>query len=157
MLESFQTLRIVDQNSFDPSAYKAHLADCVILTSDNKILMQRRPDQSGKSTCLITIFGGHVEPDEEISNALIRELKEELGALARTEDIRFLGSLTEDFTNHSEVVHVHFWHDREGTITGCYEFESILFEKADDAISDPDIMDYASWAIQKSLSLGYLK
>jgi hypothetical protein len=39
-------------------------------------------------------------------------LKEELGAEVMPSDVVDLGAITEAFTNYTELVYVHFWHDR---------------------------------------------
>ena len=127
--------------------YSKNFADCVILTHDNKILMQKRPDNWHSCPGALNIFGGHVEHSETIIQALIRELNEETGALASPENITFIGAISEEWTNHTELVHVHFWHDQEKTITGCYEAEARIYNKTEDALSHPQIMDYAAWAL----------
>jgi 8-oxo-dGTP diphosphatase len=88
---------------------------------------------------------------------MIRELNEELGAILKYNDVTFIGSVTEDFTDHKELVHIYFWHDKEKTITGCYEFEAVFFDSLEEAISQPEIMDYAIWAIKKCQEIGLIK
>jgi len=132
--------------------FVCHLADCVVLTHDKKLLLQRRPENWGSSPGKVNIFGGHVEKDETITEGLIREIKEELGAAPKIEDLKFIGSISEDFTDHTELVHVYFWHDRENKITGCYEAEPIYFENAAQAIAHPKIMEYSVWALKKCLA-----
>jgi 8-oxo-dGTP diphosphatase len=84
---------------------------------------------------------------------MIRELNEELGAIVTEIDVTFIGSITEDFTNHKHLVNVYFWHDKLGSITGCYEWESVQFDTIEDAISQPEIMDYAVWSLKKCQEL----
>lgn len=88
------------------------------------------------------IFGGYVEQGETILDGLVREIQEELGAKMPLEEIKYIGALTEGFTNHQDVVHVHFWHDKDGLITGCYEAEARMFENVHDAVSQEKIMPY---------------
>ena len=62
----------------------------------------------------------------------------------------FIGAVTEEWTNYADIVHVYFWHDQRGTITGCYEDEPIEFANVDEALQRSDVMDYARWALQKA-------
>jgi len=55
-------------------------------------------------------------------------------------EIVFIGAVTEDWTNHTELVHIHFWHDKKGIITGCYEAEPRYFDNAQEALTHP--IDY---------------
>lgn len=137
--------------------FARHFADCVILTHDNKILMQQRPLDWHSHPDVLNIFGGHVEEGETVLQALIRELREELGAQVDSNDITLIGAVTEDETNHTELVHVHFWHDKRATITGCYEAGDKRYDTADEALAHPRIMDYARWALLKSRALGLLR
>lgn len=142
------TIRLVDIRGENLDAYKAHLSDCVILTHDGKILMQQRPLNWGRCGGTLNIFGGHIETGESVLEGLVRELHEELGAVVDPADVTFIGALTEDFTNHTELVHVHFWHDRHNTITGCYEAEAVHYDSVAEALLHPRIMDYARWALR---------
>ncbi len=89
--------------------------------------------------------------------ALVRELHEELGAQVQKEDGIFLGALSEGFTGHSELVHVHFWHDKEGTITGVYECEGRYYDSVEEALSHDKVMDYVRWALCECRDRGLLK
>ncbi len=89
--------------------------------------------------------------------AVIRELNEELGAVAGEKDVIFIGAVTEAFTDHSEVIFLHFWHDKSGTITGCYEGEAVYFRDVDEALARFKIMDYAAWLLHKCRVMGLLK
>lgn len=101
----------------------------------------------GKHAGVLNIFGGHVESGETVIQGLVRELNEELGAIVKEKDVIFIGAITEEWTGHSELVHVHFWHDKHGTITGCYEAQSREYDCIEDALAHPKIMDYAAWAL----------
>lgn len=118
--------------------------------------MQQRPDNWGKHAGVLNIFGGHIEEGETILEGLIRELHEELGADVKPEDITFIGAITEDFTGHTEIVHVHFWHDKKGTITGCYEAEAKEYQTVEETLKHPKIMDYAIWALRECQNKGLL-
>lgn len=145
-----EIIRIVDLSRADLGPFSVRLADSVILTGEGKILMQQRPENPDYLySGVLNLFGGHVESEETVMDGLIRELHEELGAVVDPDDVVFIGALTEDFTNHKELVHVHFWHDKHGTITGCYEAEAREFENTEQVLSHPKIMDYAIWALQE--------
>ena len=126
-----------------------HLADCVIVTKDNRLLLQMRPADWKKHAGVVNLFGGHVEEGEAVIQALIRELAEETGAQAQERDILFIGAVSESFTSHTELVHIHFWHDKNATITGCYEAEAVMYDKLDEALAHPRLMDYARWALEE--------
>lgn len=149
------TIRVIDMSAADMSSYAKHLSDCVIVTHDQKLLLQQRPFNWGKSAGNLNIFGGHVEDGETPEEAVIREIKEETGGIIEPDDLIFLGAVTEDFTNHTELVHVHFWHDKNNTITGCYEAEAVSYHSLNGAISHPKIMDYTVWALNECMNKGY--
>lgn len=89
----------------------------------------------------------YIESGESVLQGLVRELHEELGAVVDPADVIFIGALTENFTDHTELVHVHFWHDKHNTITGCYEAEAVHYDTVAEALAHPKIMDYAHWAL----------
>lgn len=151
------TIKQIPSSDLPHRHFTKHLADCVILTHDNKILMQQRPANWGKYAGVLNIFGGHVEDGEGVTQALVRELHEELGARVDPADILFIGAVTEEETNHTEVVHIHFWHDKHATITGCYEAEDRRYDTIEDALAHPKIMDYARWALLRARAQGLLK
>lgn len=129
------------------SAYAKQFADCVILRADGTLYLQRRPENWRTSPGMVNIFGGHIEEGESPTDAVIREIAEETGGAIIAADLVFIGAVTEAATNHTEAVHIHFWHDRHNTITGCFEAESIGFNSATDALAHPRLMPYARWAL----------
>lgn len=144
-----ETIKIIDLAETDFRTFFVHLADCVILTKENRILMQQRPEDWLSHPGVLNLFGGHVEDGETVLDGLVRELREELGAVVNPEDVVFVGAITEEWTDHTELVHVHFWHDRHGTITGCYEGEAVEYDTVQEALEHPKIMDYAVWALRE--------
>lgn len=156
MTNSFNSIRPVNIKAIDEHSYAKHLADCVILTQDNRLLLQKRPENWGSCPGALNIFGGHVEDGETVLEGLIRELHEEVGAQISPEEIVFIGAVTEDWTDHTELVHIHFWHDKKGTITGCYEAEPRHFDSVQEALKHPRIMDYTRWALQECENRGLL-
>jgi len=141
-------LRILESDQL--SDYAVNLADCVIKTHDNKILLQRRPENWSSNAGGLNLFGGHIEKNETVIKGLIRELYEELGAKVPEKELIFIGAVTEDFTNYTEAVHVYFWHDKDNRITGCYEALPEVFESLDQVLEEKNIMEYAVWALKES-------
>lgn len=127
--------------------YAHHLSDVVVVTHDRKILMQKRPNSWRTFPGVVNFFGGHVEKGETFCDAAIREIDEELGAKIISSDIEHLVSLTEQVTNHQELVHVSLWHDAHRTIEGVFEAEEIVFENIDEALKHPKLMAYASYIL----------
>ncbi len=145
----------INPNSPEAIACEKRLADCVVLTHDNKILLQYRP-AGWANEFGMNLFGGHVDEGETVIDGLLREIKEELGASVTKDEVSFLGAVSEDFTNHKEFVHIYFWHDKDHRITGCFEAEAREFDTAEQAIAAPKLMAYAKWAICKAKELGHL-
>lgn len=147
----------VDSNSADASKFKNQFAGCVILTHDNKILLQHRPENWNNYPGYQAEFGGHIEPGETPSQAIVRELKEELGARVNPDELVALGAVTEDMTNHSEIVYVFFWHDRLGSITGCYEGEPRYYNNIAEALAHPKMVDSVRWLLQECRDKGLME
>jgi len=51
-------------------------------------------------------------------------------SIQKCRKVVFIGLVTEDWTDHTELVHIHFWQDKKGIITGCYEAEPRYFDNA---------------------------
>ena len=156
-MTTIPSLHLVDPSEIPTRHFTQHLADCLILTHDHKILMQLRPENWGKWAGVLNTFGGHVGDGESVADGLVRELHEELCAVVDVKDVVFLGAVTEDFTKHTELVHIHFWHDKGNTITGCYEAEDRRYDSVAEALSHPKLMDYARWALLTAQARGLLK
>ncbi len=157
MTDFAKSIRQVDLTQIDEASFVKHYADCVVLTQDSRILLQQRPKDWCHFPGCLTTFGGHVEEGETVMQALVRELNEELGVEVIEEDVLSLGAVTEDFTEHLELVHIHFWHDKSGTITGCYEAEAKYYNNVEDALSHPEIMNYVEWSLRECQNQGLLK
>ena len=148
-------IREINYQEEQRGKYHHHLADAVILTQDDKLLLQFRPAWNERPP-LLSAFGGHVEEGETIIQGLIRELKEELGADISSNEIIKIFTLTEDFTNHQDAIHVFFWHDKHGKIQGCFEHEACTFNTVNEAIIHSNIMDYLGYSLIRCKDLGYL-
>lgn len=149
-------IRVVDLSQTPLDSFKKHVADCVILTHDNRLLMQQRPENWGSSAGCLTTFGGHIEEGETVVEGLVRELNEETGAVLDACELIPLAILSEDFTGHTEAVHVYFWHDKNATVTGCYEAEDRRYNSVKEALAHPKIMDYVRWALLNAQDQGLL-
>lgn len=136
--------------------YKVNLADVLIKRASGVLYLQRHIDPARKSFGAVNLFGGHVEIGESITQAALREIAEETGAQIDPRALIYIAALTEDFTQHTELVHVHFWHDQEDTITGCYERGYIEFNTAQDALQYPHLMPYTRWAIEECVKKGLI-
>lgn len=142
------------------AAMKIHpkrLADCIILTQDKRLLLQERPLTWKSFPGHLMAFGGHVEEHETVMEGLCRELKEELGAEVNPDDVQKIGIITEDFTNHTEPVFIHFWHDKNGTIQQCNEGIPRFYGHVNKALRHPKAMDYLKWALLECVEKGLLE
>ena len=61
----------------------------VVIVKDNKILLSKRQNKSWGNGMFV-LPGGHVEQGETPLKAIKREVKEELGAIVKFNDIQFL-------------------------------------------------------------------
>lgn len=146
----------IDLKAADLSVYRQQFADCIVLDARGRLLLQERPERGGDGM-LLSAFGGRVEGGETVLQALARELKEELGADVLEEDVKFLGAVSEAFTDHRDVVHIHFWQDKHKTVTGCYEWDLVVFDKVEDVFKHPGMMDYLGWGLRRCQDKGYLR
>jgi len=155
-MAAIEGMKQIDLTKVDVSAYKQQNTGCIVLTHDNRILLQYRPDNWRTFPGMLATFGGHIETNESPLNAIVRELYEELGATAKPDDLISLGAVTEVITQHTELVHLYFWHDEQNTITGCYEGEAQYFDNISDALANPKLMDDVRWALLECQNRGLL-
>ena len=139
----------IDLKKLEGQPFEKRLADCVILTHDNKILLQYRPKDWHSNPDGLNLFGGHVDKGESVIEGLLRELKEEVGAQVKEGDVQFIGAVSETWANHKEFVHVYFWHDKDNKITGCYEAEARYFESVEEVLKQPKSNGLRSLGIVK--------
>jgi 8-oxo-dGTP diphosphatase len=137
----------IDLHDINLQSFTRSGVGCIVLTQDNQILLQHRDaDAPTYPNCLAT-FGGGIEAGETPMQALIRELHEELGAEVKAADVVSLGAITEAITQYRELSYVYFWHDKNGTITGCYEGQARHYENYHQAMKHPNIMDDVVWLL----------
>ncbi len=145
-------LKDIDENNFSPR----HVG-CIVLSHDNKIVLQQR-DQDAYTfpNCLAT-FGGRIEESENPMDALVRELNEELGAKVDEKNVISLGTIIEHDGNNKTLIYVYFWQDKENTITGCYEGEARYYENKEAAFAHPKIMEDVKWLLFECDRRGFFK
>ena len=148
MITTPEAIRIIDLTTVDTTNFKGFVG-CIVLTKENKIMLQQRPPNWRTFPDCLATFGGHIETNETPLAAVVRELEEELGAKVIPADLINLGAITEVITNYSELIYVYFWHDKHGTITGCYECEAKYYDNCTAALAHPKIMDDVRWLLRQ--------
>ena len=131
----------------DLSRFADRYAGCLILTHDGQILVQQRGEDWDRYPGFLTEFGGRIEPGEVPLDAIIRELKEELGGIVHPQDVLSLGVMTEQVSQYTELLYVYFWQDKNKTITGCYEGEARFYASLQDVLKHPKKMDSLCWLL----------
>lgn len=144
------TFRFIALPDSTPQTYRKTFSDAVTFNHAGQLLLQRRPQGWDSSGGKLTLFGGHVENGETPLQAICRELHEELGARATPESISALGIIEEHCGDAIDAVYIHLWHDRDNSITGCYESSSEAFASITDALNETTLMDYARLALQQA-------
>ena len=145
-------IRLINLSDIDEKIYAFRGVDCIVLTQDNKIILQKRGDNWNRFPGYLASFGGQIEAGETSMQALIRELNEELGAQVKESDVISLGAVTEAVTGHTELIYVYFWQDLHGTITGCYEGEVRYYDNIQDILACPKVMDDTRWALNECIT-----
>lgn len=69
--------------------YKISVATHLILIKNNSILLQRRFN-TGYEDGNYSVIAGHINDDESIREAMVREAKEEAGIIINIDDLQFL-------------------------------------------------------------------
>ncbi|HHF7373681.1 TPA: NUDIX domain-containing protein [Legionella bozemanae] len=117
-------VKLIMGSNINETQYSKQFVGCLVLTKDNRILLQKRGHDWSAYPDYLCEFGGRMEKQEQPVQAIIRELKEELGAQAHEEELIPLGAITESTSNYTELIYTYFWHDKYRTITGCSEGEA---------------------------------
>ena len=107
---------------------------CLILTADHQILLQKRDDDCDRFPGYLAPFGGGIDAGESPTDAMIRELSEELGAKINKDELIILGEMIDQYEAYKERVHLFFWHDIENKISGCYEGYPTYFKNVNTAM-----------------------
>ena len=108
------------------SSNTIHKAAAIII-KDRKLLVERSPGR-GKNVWIAP--GGKLEPGENHQQALIRELREELGIDVSLQNTRFFGQFSAEAANHPGytvvmcIYYVDAWH---GTIAAGSEVEELVW------------------------------
>ena len=147
---------IVDSAKSNKS-FKAYYVGCLVLTAQGKILLQQRPQNFITYPGYICEFGGKIEQGEQPIDALVRAFKEELGAQVKEEDVISFGAITESMSKYSELIYTFFWHDKFGSITGCYEGMASYFDNATQILKLPNITDGLRWLLSQCQSQDLIK
>ena len=140
---------VVDSLEQASEKQDARYVGCIVLTRDNKILLQQRPTYFKTCPGYVCEFGGKIEMGETPEDALVRDLNEELGAEVKMKDVIKLDAITEQMSRHKDLIYTYFWHDRDNTITGCYEGERAFFECAADVLDLQKIKDALRWLLPR--------
>ena len=151
-------LRIKEINEFGLNHYAqfSQFVGCLIVSQKGEILLQKRGPDFESFPNKISTFGGKIEVGETPEEALIRELKEELGAEVNLKKAIKLGIILESVTAYQNPIHLYFWRDEAGSITGCYEGEMMAFKNTEEILACENLMDDVRWLIKKyrELKLG---
>jgi 8-oxo-dGTP diphosphatase len=151
-----QSIKIVDLHNIENVFFSASYTSCIVLTRANNILLQQRSDDCPRYPGCLAAFGGKIESGEIPIHGLIRELKEELGATVLPTDVISLGAVTEEYTNFQELIYAYFWHDKHGSITGCYEGRAKRYENCSATLAHPKVMDDVRWMLNQCIKLQLL-
>ncbi len=130
---------------------------CLVLSQDGKIVLQLRDIDCQSYPGHLATFGGGIESGESPLQALVRELKEELGAEVKTNDVISLGTFAENANKGVELEYIFFWHDKHGTITGCYEGKAKYYNDPITPQHHPRVMNDVRWLLQECEKRGLLK
>lgn len=136
--------------------FKGKFASALIMTCDNKILLQKRSVNAKNFPGFITTFGGKIELHETPKQALMRELNEELGAQTHPSDLIECGAVTDAKSEYTDLIYAFFWHDVHGNIEFCTEENPIYFTNTDEILQHPQSMVYVRWLVKKCIKLGLL-
>lgn len=146
----------ITPDSRDIAGYDRVVANAIILTADNKILLQRRGAEDKSYPDALVLFGGGVEADETLTDALCRELAEELEATVDAKDLLFLGAQTFTRRGMQPLVATFFWHDRNGTIGACHEDTPETFASSALALAETNVHPALHWAIGECVRRGLI-
>lgn len=134
---------------FDPKRYQHAGVGCLVLSGNKKIVLQLRDHDAPTFPGRLATFGGGIEQNETPMAALVRELKEELGAIVNPREVVAIAIISEPETNYRDVEYLYFWHDARNTITGCYEGKAKYFNTIADIDTHPNVMTDVRWLLEE--------
>lgn len=141
--------RNVNLKFINDAEYQRRSVGCLVLSQDKKIVLQLRDADAPTFPNHLATFGGGIEEGESPLDALVRELKEELGADVSPNEVVLLGAVAEPETNFRSLVYVYFWHDVHGSIKGCFEGKAKYFSDTTIPLEHPKVMNDVIWVIQE--------
>jgi len=117
---------------------KQQASDCVsgIIISRGRVLVEKRRTDDAADPGLVAIPGGHVEAGESVENAIIREMREELGISVKK--TRFIGEESW-VASDGERQRIHYFiiEEWEGKLSP-QEAMSIFWESETSKLGPPD-------------------
>lgn len=134
-------------------SYQRHFAGCLIKTHDDKLLLQKRGSHFDRFANTLATFGGQIDAGESHLEGMARELTEELGANFVGEAAVYLGALVKVGLDNA-LIHVFWWHDKDSSITGCYEGEPAYFDNAAEILKQENITPDVYWIVNRCVELG---
>ena len=96
-------VKLIMESDINENHYPKQFVGCLVLTKDNRILLQKRGYNWSAYPGYLCEFGGKIERQERPIQAIIRELKEELGAQAHETELIPLGAITESTSNYTAI------------------------------------------------------
>jgi len=141
--------KVILLNHIDPSHFARTGVGCLVLSHDGKIVLQQRDEDCQTFPGYLATFGGGIEENESPIQALVRELREELGADVKIRDVVSFGAIVEEERNYEALVYLYFWHDKSNTITGCYEGKAEYYNDVSEIEKHPKIMGDVRWLLQE--------
>lgn len=157
MKYDIDTIKEIDLKNIDKYRFNNSYVSCIILSRQSKIVLQKRGETWDSYPGFLSTFGGKIDKNEKPIDALVREIKEELGADINKNKVVTLSTYTEKCTNFKDLIYGYFWHDANNTITGCYEGEARYFSNIQQITKEKRIMDDVIFLLHKCEHLNLIK
>lgn len=142
-------IHIIDLDKINISTYKNQYTSCIILSGDNKIILQKRGNDFYTYPGYICAFGGRIESGEMPLETIIRELKEELDVDIPASELVFISAYTEEISKHNDLVYGYFWHDKNHKVQTCYEGDIAYFDIVDNVFENKKLLDDVPFLLDK--------